>query len=349
MLQKDVYHLEEIGQQYREIVGNKSANLGEMSRVEGISVPPGFAISIGAYEKFAKETGISQEIMTYTRHTFPEGLGFTDLERLQKASLEIRRIVESREIPEYLKEDIATHYRVMCDGCGMERVVVSVRSAGAKSHPGQYETYLNVVGFDHILQRIVRVWSSIYNTKSISAALRQAMPIEACPPVGVCVLKMVNARAAGVCLTVHPITGNDSEAFVESSLGLGESVVSGAVVPDKFVVDKQSLTLKEIVPGRKEKQIVATNQGVIEEVVPVDAQTRLSVTEEEVVGIVKLANKLESYFGVPQDIEWAVDRDLPPPDNIIILQTRAQVGIPEKKTAVDKIADMMIRKYRDMR
>ena len=67
------------------------------------------------------------------------------------------------------------------------------------------------------------------------------------------------------------------------------------------------------------------------------------------VGIIKLANKLESYFGVPQDIEWAVDRDLPPPDNIIILQTRAQVGIPEKKTAVDKIADMMIRKYRDMR
>lgn len=253
MIQKDVYWLEEIGQQYREIVGNKSANLGEMLKVKGISVPSGFAISIGAYERFVKETGISQEIRRYLQRTFPEGLSFTELERLQEASLEIRRIVESRKVAEYLKEDIATHYKVICEGCGMEDVAVSVRSAGAKSHPGQYETHLNVVGFDHIVEKIVRVWSSIYNTKSISAALRQATPIEECPPVGVCVLKMVNARAAGVCFTVHPITGDDTQAFVESSLGLGESVVSGAVVPDKFIVDKVGMTVKEVVPGKKKE------------------------------------------------------------------------------------------------
>lgn len=349
MLHKDVYWLEEIGQEYREVVGNKSANLGEMLKVEGIRLPSGFAISIPAYAKFVSETGLMQDIREYLRSTFPEGLTSTQLAQVQEASGEIRRIVESREVAAYLREDIAEHYRRLCERCGAEDVAVSVRSAGALSHPGQYETYLNVVGIDNVQEKVVRVWSSIYNAKSICAALHKSMSVEECPPVGVCVLKMVNVRAAGVCLTVHPITGDDAEALVESSLGLGESVVGGSVVPDHFVVDKVAMTVKEAVAGRKTTRIVATSQGVIEEEIPEDEQTKLSITEEEVLAVVERGKRLESYFGVAQDLEWAVARDLPPVNNIIMLQTRRQVGIPEKKTAVDRITDMMLKKYRDVR
>jgi len=308
-------------------------------------VPPGFAISVSAYERFIKETGISDEIIRYLRHAFGGGLRSTELERLQEASRAIRNIVESREMPGYLKEDIAARFRTICDKCGTD-AAFSVRSAGAKSHPGQYETYLNVVGFDHIAEKVIKVWSSIYNTKSIAAAIHQAIPVEECPPVGVCVLKMVNARAAGVCLTVHPITGDDGLAFIESSLGLGESVVSGTVAPDQFVVDKEEMKVKEVVRGKKGKKIVATKQGVEERQIPTDEQERLSITEEEAVAVIARAKKVESHFGVPQDIEWAIDDTLQYGENVVLLQTRNQVGIPEKKSETDKIVDMMIRKFR---
>ena len=348
MGQNEIYWLEEIDQEHRDLVGNKSANLGEMKKVPGIEVPPGFAISIPAYERFVREAGIGEKIRQYVRSTFPKGLTDKDLIQIQEAAAAIRSIVESHRMPQYLMDVIDSKYCTMCE-TSEKSVAVSVRSAGAKSHPGQYETHLNVVGLDRIIEKIIKVWSSIYNTKSITAAIRQAMPIEECPPVGVCILKMVNARAAGVCLTVHPITGDDSCALVESSFGLGESVVGGMVTPDQFIVNKIDMRVTEAVAGHKKKRVVATGQGVIEEVIPEEEKKRLSISQEEAVEIVGLAKKLESHFGIPQDIEWAIDDGLPCGRNIVLLQTRRQVNIPEKKTAGDLIADMLIKKYRSIR
>jgi pyruvate,water dikinase len=344
--QKEVYWLEEIGQEYGELVGKKSANLGEMLRVEGIVVPPGFAISISAYEKFVRERGIDQEIVQYIQRNFPESIGSADLQQLQQVSLELRHIVESSRVPQDLEENIATHYRALCDKCRSKDIAVSVRSAGAKSHPGQYETYLNLKGSEQVLGKVVKVWSSIYNAKSIGAAIRQGIPIEKCPPVGVCVLRMVDAKAAGVCLTVDPISGDATRAVVESNWGLGESVVSGVATPDRFIVDKVEMRVKERVMGQKEKRVVIKHQGVTEEKVLPAEQSKFSLTDEEVLKIVELAKKLELHFGVPQDLEWAIDSNLAPGENVILLQTRPQVGIPQEKSATDKIVDMMIRRHR---
>ena len=346
MQQKNVYWLKDLGKEYNDVVGKKSANLGEMTKVEGIRVPPGFAISIAAYESFARETGLHQEIENYLKHSLNQRVGLADFQKLQQVSNGIRNIVESKEVIAYLKQDIASYYKSLCEKCESTDIAVSVRSAGAKSHPGQYETYLNVTGCDDVLDKILRVWSSIYNTTSISAALRQAIPIENCPPLGVCVLKMVNAKAAGVCLTVHPITGDDTEAMVESNWGLGESVVSGAVTPDKFIVDKIKMTIKESITGKKEKQMVMKERGtVVEEFCP-DGPNELSLTEKEVISIVQFAKSLEKHFGIPQDIEWAIDMDSPSSRNIFILQARPQGSIPQKKSITDQIADMMIRRHR---
>jgi pyruvate,water dikinase len=346
MKEREVYWLEEIGQEYNNIVGKKSANLGEALKVTGIQGPPGFAISIGAYTRFISETGIDQEIHQYLRQNVPEGIDPADLEQLEQVSLALRNIVESRGMPSALKETIASHYRALCDKCGSTDVAVSVRSAGFKSHPGQYETYLNVKGTEQVLHKVIKVWSSIYNTRSISAAIRQAMPVDKCPPVGVCILKMVPARAAGVCLTVHPTTGDETKALIESNWGLGESVVSGKVTPDKFVVDRREMKVIERTPGQKEKRVVMRDQGVSEEEVPADERGKLSLSDEEVIDIVALAKKMESHFGVPQDVEWAIDDSLPARENVVLLQTRPQVGIPEKKSTTDKIIDMMIKSFR---
>ena len=178
MEDREVYRLDEIGQEYNDIVGKKSANLGEALKVAGVQAPPGFAITIGTYKRFINETGIHREIRQYLRQNVLQGIDPADLEQLEQVSLALRNIVESRGIPSVMKETIASYYKVLCDECDSMEVAVSVRSAGFKSHPGQYETYLNVKGSEQILEKIIKVWSSIYNTRSISAAIRQAMPID---------------------------------------------------------------------------------------------------------------------------------------------------------------------------
>ena len=346
MEDREIYWLEEIGQEYSDIVGKKSANLGEALKVAGIQGPTGFAISIRTCEKFINETGIDKEIQQYLRQNVPEGMGPADLEQFEQVSLALRNIVESRGMPPALKDTVTGYYRALCDRYGATDVAVSVRSAGFKSHPGQYETCLNVKGTEQVLGKILKVWSSIYNTRSISAAVRQAMPVDKCPLVGVCILKMVPARAAGVCLTVHPVTGDETKALVESNWGLGESVVSGSVTPDKFVVDRRERQVIERTPGQKLKRVVMRDQGISEEEVPTDERGKLSLSDEEVIDIVELAEKMESHFGVPQDVEWAIDDSLPARENVVLLQARPQVGIPEKKSATDKIIDRMIRGFR---
>ena len=343
---KEVYWLEEIGRDYNDIVGKKNANLAEALKVPGIQAPPGFAISIGAYTRFINETGIAREIEQYLRQNFPKGFDQVDLKQIGQLSLALRNIVESKEIPPALKKTIASYYQALCDKCDSTDVAVSVRSAGVKSHPGQYETFLNVKGAEQVLEKVIKVWSSIYNTRSISATIRRSKPVDECPPVGVCILKMVSARAAGVCLTVHPTTGDKNKALIESNWGLGESVVSGRVTPDKFVVDKREKRVIEKITGQKLKQVVTRDQGVSEEEVPAGERGKLSISDEEAIDIAVLAEKMESHFGVAQDVEWAIDDSLPAHENVVLLQTRPQIGIPKKKSATDKIIDMMIRSFR---
>jgi pyruvate,water dikinase len=345
--EKEIYWLDEIGQEYNDVVGKKCANLGEILRAE-VPAPPGFAISIRLYERFRKETGIDREIREYIRRYFLEGLDLSsaDIRRIRELSLELRHIGESTKLPEDIEEEITAYYRLLCDKCQANNLAVSVRSAGTKSHPGQYETYLNVRGVEQLLEKVVKVWSSIYNIPSISSMLRQGIPIEESPLLGVCVLKMVNARAAGVCFTVEPITGDDSLMLIEGNWGLGESVVSGAVIPDKFTVAKRDLKALEKKLGSKEKRVMIAKKGVIQEEAPLSERSTFCLEDQEVAKIAELAKKLESYFNVPQDVEWAIDGSLSFPNNVMILQTRPQVAIPEKKTATDEIIDLMINKLK---
>jgi pyruvate,water dikinase len=348
MAEKEVYWLEEIGQEYEGLVGKKGANLGEALKIGGVRVPPGFVISINAYERFAKETGVEREIGEYFKRAFTEGSSFTDFSLLQQVSLKARGIIESHKMPPDLEGNISAHYKSLSDKCLEPSAAVSVRSAGVKSHPGQYETYLNVRGTQQVLDKVVKVWSSIYNVRSLGAAMRESIQAEQCPLIGVCVLKMVDARAAGVCLTTHPTSGDDTKALVEANWGLGESVVSGAATPDSFIVNKKEMRVVEKRIGDKAKRVVMGDEGGIREEDVSNDQDKFSITDEEAIGIVALAMKLESHFGVPQDVEWSVDDSLDSGENIFLLQARPQVGIPEKKSATDKITDIMLKRFREI-
>ena len=238
---------------------------------------------------------------------------------------------------------ILSFYDDLCRKCNADEVAVATRSAGPVSHPGQYETYLNVKGKQDLLEKIIKVWASSFNPRSLAFRSRKGIPLES-DPIGVAVLKMVNARAAGVVFTADPNTGDLSKMILEANWGLGESVVSGELMPDTYIVDKESLQIRERKLGTKQKYVTFKKVGVVEEETPLHKRSAFCLRDEEVAEVGRLAVVLEKHFGVPQDAEWAIDEDFPFPKNVILLQTRPAV-IAQKKSPVDQVVDLMLKRF----
>ena len=335
-----VYWFEELGQEHNDLVGKKCANLGEITKI-GLPVPPGFALSVDAYQEFMKLTGAAQEIKDYLSKS---ASGSIDIKQFQEMSVAIRKIVEAKAMPREIEEVIVSHYTELSRRCHTAEVAVSTRSAGPVSHPGQYETHLNVKGRSDLIEKVRKVWSSSFNPRSLSFRHQQGMPLES-DPIGVAVMKMVNARAAGVGFTIDPNTGDNSKIIIEAHWGLGESVVSGAVTPDHYVINKDSLAIEETMIAVKQFEIVSdAEKGTCQRPVPAEKQQAPCLNQDELMRLAELGKKLEVYFGSAQDFEWAIDPTLAFPDNVLLVQSRPVKKAPAAKAPMDEIVDLMVER-----
>jgi len=328
-----VIWFDELGQEHKDLVGKKCANLGEMTKM-GLRVPPGFALSVEAYRDFMDMTGVVDEIRQYLDKAKPK-----DIKQFNQSSADIRKIVQSKDMPREVEKLIVSYYRELCRKCADE-VAVSTRSAGPASHPGQYETFLNVIGELDLVDKVKKVWASTFNPRSLAFRNRKKMPLES-DPIGVAVLKMVNARAAGVIFTADPNTGDTNRMIIEANWGLGESVVSGESTPDVYILDKSSLEITEKKLGPKCRYVTFKDVGVSEEDLPAEKSGQFCLSDDEAREIGKMGKVLEEHFGVPQDAEWAVEEGVPLPESVIMLQTRPEI-IAKTKAPVDKIVDLMM-------
>lgn len=334
---KSIYWFDELGKEFNDKVGKKCANLGEMTK-RGMRVPPGFALTLDVYQNFMEKSNAAVEIREYLRDTFPQGP--QSIADFQQASKAIRDLVETRDMPMEIMEDIIGHYDELCKKVGIDDVAVSVRSAGVVSHPGQYETILNVKGKKSLIDKVKRVWSSTFVPRAISYRVEKGLPVET-DPIGVAVLKMVRARAAGICFTADPNTGDFSVVLIEGNWGLGESVVSGAASPDRFVVDKEILQIKTKAAGKKVFKVSFSENGTIEEEIKGEEQEAFCLRDEEVIELARSAISLEKQLGAPQDMEWAIDEDFQGVESLFWLQTRNAV-ISAKANPVDMVVDLLV-------
>lgn len=321
MAQKWIYRLDELRSEHNDLVGKKCANLGEMVHM-GMRVPPGFAISVEGYERFMSETGAGEEIRKYVEEA---GESLRKVEKQVEAGRVIRGIIESKDMPEAMKQELHGFYDTLCETVGQPDVAVATRSSGAVSMPGQMETYLNVRGKRDVVRKVIRVWSSAFTTRAIAFRLEKGMEMSKAP-IGVAVLKMVNARCAGVTLTVQPTTGDLSKVVVEGNWGLGESVVSGEITPDSFLIDKETREVVSSTIGQKLRMVVYRKDGIGMVSVPKEMQSKPCLDEKELQEIVRIALKVESYFNMPQDMEWVIDEDMSFPENLFWVQARPAKG-----------------------
>ena len=343
--EKLILWFEELGKEDIPLVGGKNANLGEMTKA-GIPVPPGFAITAYAYQKFLKETGIAEKIYQTIKETVTDP---NDPKQYEEASKRVRQIIESTPMPKEIEEAIRNAYAELSKKTRMVDVFVAVRSSATAedlpgaSFAGQQETYLNVRGADELLEKTIKCWSSLFTPRAIFYRTQKGFRHEDVL-ISVGVQKMVNAKAAGVAFTINPVTGDPSQIVIEGNWGLGESVVSGAVTPDDYIVDKETLKVIDKRIAKKTVEYIRDPETgkTIHAEVPPERQNQPCLTDEEILRLAELAKRIEGHYGRPQDIEWAIDKDLPFPENVFIVQSRPEtvwsVKAPpteeEKETAI---------------
>jgi pyruvate,water dikinase len=340
----------DINKKHVQRVGKKCVSLAELARA-GIQVPPGFALTIKANERMMRETSLGEKIRQYLGRFEKRSLkNYSDSE---KAGNHIIQMMKGIKLPEDIRSELLKSYEKLCEVSGIPNVPVSVRSSGPVSHPGLFDTYLNVQGKAELEQKVVACWSSVFAPRAIANRAQQGRSIEK-EYIGVVILQMVNARSAGVLFSVNPITGNLNEIVVEGSWGLGESVVQASVAPDRFTIDKRTLEVKEKVINEKLREVILTSQGTVVEPVSLERQAISCLNDDEIRELVRLAKIVEIHYGgIPQDVEWAISTDYPFPENVFFLQTRSVVGVkweskyldkPAGKSPADHIADLMIER-----
>jgi phosphohistidine swiveling domain-containing protein len=288
--------LHNIGQEDFPLAGGKGANLGEMIQA-GLHIPPGFVILTSAYHDFVERNDLQKDIDTITH-----SLRADDMVALEEASTTIYNLFEKKTIPEEIYSEIAASYSQL------KKSVVVRSSATAEDLPGisfagQYNTYLNITMADEVCQAVRRCWASLWNARAISYRLNQGIPHENLK-IAVIVQEFINGEKAGILFTANPLNGRRDQMVINASWGLGEAIVGGQVSPDQWIIQKESYTPVETHISRKDVMTKSIEEGTSTEETPQELQEKPVLTQEDIEILCKEAQKTESYFNFPQDIEW---------------------------------------------
>lgn len=315
-------------------LGGKCASLVALTGA-GMPVPPGFAVTTAAFDQFIEAAGIAKDI-----HELLAGLDPDDVDQVDAVSARIREELCSRPIPEPIREAFHQAYGEL-QARFAAPVPVAVRSSATAedlpdaSFAGQQDTYLWLTDLPAVAEHVRMCWASLYTSRAIIYRMRNGIANEGLS-MAVAVQKMVNAKVAGVAMTVDPTTGDRSTITIDAAWGVGESVVSGHVTPDNFTVDKVMLTVVESILGDKHVELVPDPQAraLVEREVPAERRERVCLTATEIADVARTAKAAEKHFGCPQDIEWALDADLPDGQNLLLLQSRPETVWSAKAATV---------------
>ena len=308
-----------------DLVGGKCSSLGELINA-GVRVPPGFALTTHGFRQFMRDAGIQSAVSKLL-----DGLDHGDMDKLEEASRIIREMIESGPISIELEDLVAECYRKLSVRCCVPAVPVAVRSSATAedlpgaSFAGQQDTYLWIRGIDDVMHHVRRCISSLYTGRAIAYRMKMGFPHEQVA-ISVGIQKMANSFSAGVMFTIHPTNGDRSVIVIDSNYGFGESVVSGEVTPDHFVVNKVALDIMERTISTKEicYTVDLKAQKSVATEIPFERQKVQSIIDDEVTELAWMGKKIEKHYGRPMDIEWAIDKDLPAGGNIFILQARPE-------------------------
>jgi len=312
------------------LFGGKSTGLGELIGSQ-IPVPPGFAVSVSAFQAFLEGAGLEERIAQEL-----SGLDPADVEAVRNASTAIIDAMRAAPVPEAIAAEVAQPYSERAAPGGEADPPVAVRSSALgedsaeAAFAGQQETYLWVRGAAGVCNSLRDCWASLYSPEAIS--YRGQMAAEQSPAMGVAVQRMVDAAVSGVTFTCNPVNGDPSTVAVNASWGLGLAVVGGEVTPDEYRVSKVTGEVLQRTIGPKQVEYLPdpAGGGTVRAQVPAERQEEPCLDEEQLSVLVDLARRIERHFGSHQDIEWAIARVGALPESLFVLQSRPVTTSPPK-------------------
>lgn len=264
-----------------EKIGNKAKYLMVMLS-NGFNVPNGFVLDNDTFD----------EIVTFNnkQNRIAEIISPINKDNIKATSVSLQGLFDEFEMPQTIIDAVCAK---MKDG-----TQYAVRSSGLKedlesfSFAGQYSTFLNVAGLENIKEAIINCYKSMYSQTILTYLVDNNLGTEQLE-MAVIVQEMVNADKSGIAFTVNPLTGNDKEIVVEIAEGLGENIVSGKVVPERYFYNWFDDKYKH-------------------------EKANKLLTAVEMNDLMKTLLDIQIYFGYPCDIEFAFENG-----RLYILQSRA--------------------------
>ncbi|AUX45426.1 phosphoenolpyruvate synthase [Sorangium cellulosum] len=295
-----VLELQEVDRTKAKAVGGKGANLGELSRIEGIRVPAGFCVTTEAFQRIMGEApsiGGSLDRLSL--------LEMGDRDGIRELSGELRRIIEGTAIPEDLHEALTQALSTLgADDAYAVRSSATAEDLPGASFAGQQDTYLNVIGTQAILQHVRRCWASLFTERAVAYRIQHGFDHRKVD-MAVVVQKMVFPQASGILFTADPVTSNRKVSSIEAGFGLGEALVSGLASADRYKVRDGQVIEKAI--ARKTLATRALAEGGTEErAIEPERQDGQVLTDAQILRLERLGRQIEGHFGHPQDIEWCL-------------------------------------------
>jgi pyruvate,water dikinase len=324
----------ELSHESISVAGGKGASLAEMYNNK-FPIPPGFVITAQAYKHFLEHSGIKDEIHRILRDTNVE-----NTEELNEASVRIRKTIETAEFSKELEEEIIEAYGIFdsdnksLQGASKsvmdlmktahELPFVAVRSSATAedlvdaSFAGQQDSFLNVKGNRDLLNKVRKCFSSLFTPRAIYYRTKKKFEHEK-TYLAVVIQRMIDSDKSGVMFSKNPIKKDDT-IMIEAVWGLGEGIVSGQIKPDSYIVDRNldKFDIKKI--SVSEKKIAFTrNSSGNNEIVKLNSERSKQqvLNNYEIKRLSQYAMQLEQHYGIPQDIEFAIENE-----KLYIVQSR---------------------------
>lgn len=298
---KYICNFQEINKNDIQLAGGKGASLGEMTQV-GIAVPPGFIVLSSAFEIFLEEAGLGVEVDSIL-HT----VDHQKMHTIENASEKIQSLILSCKISEDIESEIQKSFQ------DLNVLYMAVRSSATAEDStnaawaGQLDTYLNTVE-SNLVENIKKCWASFFTPRAIFYRFENGLHEDKIS-VAVVVQKMVQAEMSGVAFSVHPVTEDRNQMIIEAGYGLGESIVSGQVTPDSYVMEKKPRQVISINIATQTRGLFRSELGgnQWQEIAEPQASSQV-LSEKQILELSEIILTIESHYGFPCDVEWAYEK-----------------------------------------
>jgi len=307
------------------VIGPKAMSLIRLRRI-GLEVPAGFCVAAPVLQEHLEQNNLVSRVKA-------------TVDELAKAApqargailADLRAAIVNAPFAEDVCREIEAHHRALAANH------VAVRSSGTAedlpghSFAGQYDTYLGVADSAGCIEAIKKCWASLWTLRAYEYRQKNGFG-HLKVGMAVIVQTLIAADVSGVIFTVDPLTGGRGRTIIEACFGLGEALVSGKVTPDRFIVGNCSYRIfSRIISEKKIERTLGGNGLVTEQAVPKERSSACCLDNKQTKKLAKLARKIETNFGCPQDIEWAIwDR------TIFFLQSRPITALPPEKSWEDR-------------